>query len=203
MWDRKDGEGVWGNLSPFPVWFDVGFGIKWSRGDGGRSGSAGKTIHCARSARWTWSNIRGPGNHHLKVRSSNGGGGGGVMYPEWRPSSIWLGGLTQMLTTRDAFEGRLWGGPWGDMEGGGGFFLFFFFHGEHCTGAFRSARTKGTWGPLSNRCVHSAEERRRRAVSNHFTTVGVSASMQRHNANVKGDGRVNSRGRLNSRRSWV
>lgn len=44
-------------------------------------------------------------HHHLKVRSSNGCGG--VIYPDWRPSAIWLGGLTQMLTTRDAVDGRL------------------------------------------------------------------------------------------------
>lgn len=38
-------------------------------------------------------------------------------------------------------------------------FFFLFLHGEHCTGAVGSARTKGTWGPLSNRCVHSGDER--------------------------------------------
>lgn len=60
------------------------------------------------------------------------------------------------------------------MERGGGGFLFF-LHGEHCTGAFRSARTKGTWGPLSNRCVHSAKkgervlrERRLKPSISHF-----------------------------------
>lgn len=41
--------------------------------------------------------------------------------------------------------------------------FFFFLHGEHCTGAFRSATTKGTWGPLSNRCVHSRNERKEKA----------------------------------------
>lgn len=57
---------------------------------------------------------------------------------------------------------RLWGGRWGD-RGWCYFILFFFYfffkHGEHCTGAFRYARTKGTWGPLSNRCVHSGKQR--------------------------------------------
>lgn len=46
-------------------------------------------------------------------------------------------------------------------QGGGVtlFYFFFFLHGEHCTGAFRYAGTKGTWGPLSNRCVHSGKQR--------------------------------------------
>lgn len=42
------------------------------------------------------------------------------------------------------------------------FFLFFFnsLHGEDFTGAFRSVGTKGTWGPLSNRCVRSGKKRK-------------------------------------------
>lgn len=45
-------------------------------------------------------------------------------------------------------------------------FFFLFLHEEHCTGAVGSARTKGTWGPLSNRCVHSGDEREKEKEEN-------------------------------------
>lgn len=46
--EQKGGGGVRGKRSPSPVWYDVGFGIKRTGGgDRRRSGSAGKTIHCA------------------------------------------------------------------------------------------------------------------------------------------------------------
>lgn len=154
----------------------MGFGIKWSRGDRGRSGSAGKTIHCARSARWTWSNIRGPGNHRLKGWSSNGGGGGGGDLS--RLAAIVHLARRANTNANDARRRRRASVRRAVRRHGGRRWVFFvfFLHGEHCTGAFRSARTKGTWGPLSNRCVRSAEKRRRRALSNHFSTVWVSAS---------------------------
>lgn len=144
----------------------MGFGIKWSRGDRGRSGSAGKTIHCARSTRWTWSHIPAPGNPRTKWRRRRHLSRLAAIVHLARRANT----NANDAGRRRRASVRRHGGRWWV------FLLFFFLHGERCTGAFRSARTKGTWGPLSNRCVHSAEKRRRRALSNHFSTDWVSAS---------------------------
>lgn len=60
-------------------------------------------------------------------------------------------------------------------HGDGDIFLFWFFcfflHGERCTGAFRSARTKGTWDPLSNRCVHSGSKKTEKEKERRFVII--------------------------------